>query len=288
MTVRWAVEVEDFSWRYQQAREFALRDVNLKIPEGSFTLVVGPNESGKTTLMLAIKGLIPHSLPGTLRGTVRVFGQPVEHTSAPVLAKRVGYVFGDPEAQFTALTVEEEILFGLENIGVPEEEIGERIRWASELTMVADLLDKPPYDISGGQKQRVAIASVLAMRPDILILDEPTSMIDPLGKDQVVQICAELKATGSMTIIVVEHNVEAFAHLADQVVLVYRGQVVRVAPPREFFEDLEFLAQHDVSPPQVTTLFALLRERGLYNGALPLTDDEGIAAGWQLLAGEGS
>ncbi len=280
-----AVEIEHFSWKYQQGAGLALRDVNVTVAEHDFTLVVGPNESGKTTLMLAIKGLIPHTFPGRLEGEVRVFGEPVERKSATALAKQVGYVFGDPEAQFTALTVEEEILFGLENVGFPEDQIADRIRWASELTMVGDLLDKPPYDISGGEKQRVAIASVIAMDPQILILDEPTSMIDPVGKDLIVTICAELRRERAMTIIVVEHNVEAFAPLADQVVLVRGGRVERQAPAREFFDDAAFLTSRDVSPPQVTQLFERLRARGIYRGAFPLTDDEGVAAGRRVLEG---
>jgi energy-coupling factor transport system ATP-binding protein len=282
--VRNVVEIENFSWTYRLASAPALRDVTLAIAEGEFTLAVGPNEAGKTTLMLAIKGLIPYSFPGRSEGEVRVFGESVEHKSATVFAKQVGYVFGDPESQFTALTVEEEILFGLENVGFPEDQIEERIRWASEVTGIADLLDKPPYDISGGEKQRVAIASVIAMDPQILILDEPTSMIDPLGKDLVVRICAELKRERQMTIVVVEHNIEAFAPLADQVVLVHGGRVERKAPPREFFQDLEYLAGRDVAPPQVTQVFARLRERGMFAGPLPLTDDEGIAAGREVLA----
>ena len=277
------IEITNCSWKYRLAKDFALRDVTLAIGEGEFTLVVGPNEAGKTTLMLAIKGLIPHSVPGVLSGEVRVFGESVEHKSATVLAKQVGYVFGDPEAQFTALSVEEEILFGLENVGFPEEQIEERIRWASAVTGIEGLLEKPPYDISGGEKQRVAIASVIAMDPQILILDEPTSMIDPLGKDLIVRICAELKQERRMTILVVEHNIEAFAPLADQVVLVHGGRVERRAHPREFFQDLDYLAHRDVVPPPVTQVFAHLRARGLYAGALPLTDDEGIAAGRDVL-----
>jgi len=278
-----AVEVEHFSWKYQNAADDALHDVNLTIPAGRFTLVVGPNEAGKTTLMLAIKGLIPQSFPGRTSGVVRVLGEPVAQKNAATLAQQVGYVFGDPESQFTALTVEEEILFGLENIGVPEDEIAERIRWACEVTMIADLLDKPPYDISGGQKQRVAIASVLAMRPQILILDEPTSMIDPLGKDLVVGICAQLKQERHMTVIVVEHNTEAFVSLADHVVLVRGGTIEHEASPREFFDDVEFLRTRDVNPPQVTQVFANLRAKRLFAGPLPLTDEEGLAAGAALL-----
>jgi energy-coupling factor transport system ATP-binding protein len=280
-----AVAVENFSWKYQNAHEFALRNVDLEIAAGEFVLVVGPNEAGKTTLMLAIKGLIPYSFPGRLEGQVRVFGSLVEQMAAPDLAKQVGYVFADPESQFTALTVEEEILFGLENVGVPEDQIEERIWRASRITMVEKLLDKPPYDISGGEKQRVAIAAVLAMEPEILILDEPTAMIDPLGKDTIVRICQTLKQDPKRTIIVVEHNIEAFAPLADRVVLINAGRIERQGPPREFFNEVDFLLARGIQPPEVTQVFARLRQEGVYTGPLPLTDDEGIAAGRQLLLG---
>ncbi len=278
-----AVEIRDLSWRYEYAKRFALERVNLDVAEREFVLVVGPNEAGKTTLVSAIKGIIPHSMSGILQGEVRIFGERVEDMKAPKLASRIGMVFSDPESQFTALTVEEEIVFGLENVGWPKEQIAEQVRWAAEVTDVIDLLDKPPYDISGGQKQRVAIASVIAMRPRILILDEPTSMIDPLGKDQVREICAELKREHEMTIIVVEHNIEAFAPLADKVVVVNDGHVERVGPPAEVFADVEYLVERDLVPPQVTTLFERLRRRGFYGGDLPLTEEVGTTLGRELL-----
>lgn len=277
-----AIELAGVTWRYEHAEEPALIDVNLAIPEGDFVLVIGPNEAGKTTLVSAIKGLIPNSITGVLKGDVLVFGDRLESIKPPVLAKQIGFVFADPESQFTALTVEEEIVFGLENVGWPPATIGERVEWAARITGVEDLLDKPPYDISGGQKQRVAIASVIAMQPRILILDEPTAMIDPLGKDLVVRICADLKNDLDMTIVVVEHNIEAFAPLADKVVMVNEGRVERIAPPREIFGDLDHLLARDVHPPQVTQVFGRLRERGLYHGELPLSDEEGFAS-WRAL-----
>ena len=277
-----AIELNGVTWRYEHAEEPALVDVNLAIPEGDFVLVIGPNEAGKTTLVSVIKGLIPNSITGVLKGDVLVFGDRLESIKPPVLAKQIGFVFADPESQFTALTVEEEIVFGLENVGWPLETIGERVEWAARITGVEDLLDKPPYDISGGQKQRVAIASVIAMQPRILILDEPTAMIDPLGKDLVVRICAELKNDHDMTIVVVEHNIEAFAPLADKVVMVNEGRVERIAPPRGIFSDLDDLLARDVHPPQVTQVFGRLRERGLYHGELPLSDEEGFAS-WRTL-----
>ena len=278
-----AVELNNLSWKYQQSQRWALSDVSLQIPEREFVLVIGPNEAGKTTLASAIKGLIPNSFNGVLKGEVRIFGQPLESMKAPLLAAQIGFVFADPESQFTALTVEEEIVFGLENIGWQPNRIDERVRWAAHITGIEDLLDKPPYDISGGQKQRVAIASVIAMQPRILILDEPTSMIDPLGKNQVVDICAELKRAYDMTIIVVEHNIEAFAPLADRVIVVNEGRVERIGSPAELFSDLDFLQARDVNPPQVAAVFESLRRRGIHHGDLPLSDEDGVERGRQLL-----
>jgi len=272
-----AVSIQDLEWRYENTKEFALKKVSLEIEEGSFFGIVGPNEAGKSTLVYAIKGLIPHSFHGIYRGDVQVFGESVRNKSALDLARDVGLVFADPESQFTALTVEEELVFGMENVGFTLEEIREQLDWLVEITMIGDLLDKSPYDISGGQKQRVAIASVLGMNPRILILDEPTSMLDPLGKDFIFETLEHLKQQLDITIIVVEHNIEQLAPLADQIALVYEGQVLKVAPPAEFFADVEYLAQHDVNTPEVTAFAQLLRERELYNGPLPIHFDDGVA-----------
>lgn len=277
-----AVEISGLSWKYANTKEFAIEGIDLTIEEREFVLVVGPNEAGKTTLVSAIKGLIPHAMPGILKGSVSIFGKPIESLDAPTLASQIGFVFADPESQFTALTVEEEIVFGLENVGWPREKIAERVAWAARITGIEELLDKPPYDISGGQKQRVAIASVIAMQPRVLILDEPTAMIDPLGKDLVVAICAELKREHEMTIIVVEHNIEAFAPLADKVVLVNERRVERIGPPAAIFGDLAHVMARDVHPPQATQVFGRLAERGAYAGNLPLGDEDAIGAGLAL------
>jgi len=279
----YAVVIKDLQWRYENTKEFALKGINLEIEEGAFLGIVGPNEASKSTLVYAIKGLIPHSFHGIYRGDVEIFGERVMDKSALDLARDVGLVFADPESQFTALTVEEEIVFGMENVGFSLEQIRERLEWVVDITMIGDLLDKSPYDISGGQKQRVAIASVLGTNPRILILDEPTSMLDPLGKDFIFETLENLKRQLDITIIVVEHNIEQLAPLADQMALVYEGQILKVAPPSEFFADVEYLAQHDVNTPEVTALARLLREEGLYQGALPIHFDDGVAVARSVL-----
>jgi energy-coupling factor transport system ATP-binding protein len=273
-----AVSMKDFAWRYQGRKSWALEDVNLEIEANCFVGVVGPNEAGKTTLISAIKGLVPNSFHGVIRGTIEIFGQDLREMSGLALARDIGMVFADPEAQFTSMTVEEELVFGMENIGFDLTKIKRQLDWVTGVTLIGDLLDKSPYEISGGQKQRVAIASVLAMQPRIMILDEPTSMLDPLGKDAVFEILENLKRDQELTIIVVEHNVEQIASLADLMVLVYGGKVVKVAPPADFLSDPDFLEAHDVYVPQATAFMHRLRRVGAYAGPLPVTFEDCVRA----------
>jgi energy-coupling factor transporter ATP-binding protein EcfA2 len=252
--------------------------VNLDIEEGTFVSIVGPNEHGKTTLVSCIKGLIPSSFHGVWRGKVEVFGKDVRDKSTQELASEIGFVFSDPEAQFTSMTVEEELVFGLENIGLPLNEIQGRLHWVTQIAMIGDLLDKSPYEISGGQKQRVAIASVLAMKPRILILDEPTSMLDPVGKDFIFDILTQLKHEEDLTIIVVEHNIEQVAPLSDLMVLMYNGGIAKAAPPAEFFEDPAFLEERGIQVPQATAFAGYLKQQSLLRGSLPVRLEGVVAA----------
>lgn len=280
-----AVEIHDLEWRYEIRKNFALKKVNIEIEENSFVGVVGANEQGKTTLISAINGLIPHSYNGIYRGEVKVFGQIVKNMDALELATRVGFVFSDPEAQFTAMTVEEEIIFGLENLGLQFNELKERLEWAAEITMIKDMLDKSPYDVSGGQKQRVAIACVLAMNPPIIIMDEPTSMIDPLGKKTIFDILRKLKDAGEHTLIVVEHNVEELAPLADQMLIMNDGHIDKFLPSREFFSDPAYLDERGVKAPESTAFAQWLISENYLPGdiPLPLALEGGIKATRQAL-----
>lgn len=275
-----AIEIEELEWKYQHTTKFALQGVNLEVPENSFLGIVGANEQGKSTLVNCISGLIPHSYNGIYRGAVRIFGQEVKNTTGLHLAREVGLVFADPEAQFTAMTVEEELIFGLENVGYDVNKIQETLDWVCDVTMIGELLDKSPFDISGGQKQRVAIACVLAMEPRIIIMDEPTSMIDPLGKKFIFDILRKLKESGNRTIIVVEHNIEQLAPLVDNFALMHAGQIIQIAPPEEFFREPELLIQKGVYAPEVTLFTGWLQKQGWFPAAATLPRDlaGGVAA----------
>lgn len=284
-----AIRLTDFAWKYQGAREFALSGVDLTIRAGEFVGVVGPNEAGKTTLVQAIKGIIPSCHNGVLRGSVEVFGREAKDLSATEAAATVGMVFADPDAQFTSMSVEEEITFGLENLGVPVGEILTRLDEVAALTDLADLLEKSPHELSGGQKQRVAIAGVLAMQPRILILDEPTSMLDPRSKTSVYRLLTELKERLNLTVIVVEHSLERLVDVCDRLLLVSAGSIRVDAPTREFFGRLDAADRRSIRVPATIGFLERVRRAGALpaGGDTPVTLDD-VSSAARSLASSGA
>ena len=268
------IEINDYSWKYINTKTPALKNINLSIEEGSFIGIIGPNGSGKTTLAYSIDGLIPGQYNGVKYGTVNVFGREVEEYKTGELQRLAGVVFSDPESQFTAMTVEDELVFGMENIGLTIPEIRERLEWVIELTDLKHLLEKPPYEISGGQKQRVALAAVLSMMPKLLILDEPTSMLDPVSRVRIFDVLAKIKAEKKNTIIVIEHSLEDMVPLADRMMLISDSELVLEDETHAFFEKTEFLLEKGVFPPGVVRFFHELRQRKSFNGRYPLTLSE--------------
>ncbi len=269
-----AVEITDLSWKYDGTDEYLFNHMNLTIKENIFLGIVGSNESGKTTLVSCIKGIIPNSSTGVYKGQVLLYGEPVKDCDSRVIAESAGMVFSDPDAQFTTMSVEEEIAFGLENIGVSVEEINKRIAWVSELCHLEDLLEKPPFDLSGGQKQRVAIAAVLAAKPKIIILDEPTSMLDPKSKDEVFEILENIKTNLKMTVVVIEHNIEKIAELADEVILMKDGLILRHLETKEFFTEVELLKENSLKVPESIELLYYLYNKFQIKGAGPVKLEE--------------
>ena len=279
------IEIEDYSWQYLDSSVPALNNISLSIEEGTFVGVIGPNGSGKTTLAYSMDGLIPGQYHGIKNGTVKILGREVEEYPQGELQQQVGVVFSDPESQFTAMTVEDELVFGMENLGMTIPEIRERLEWVLNLTNLGPLLNKPPYEISGGQKQQVALAAVLAMTPKVLILDEPTSMLDPLSRRRVFDVLARLKREQKNTIIVIEHSLENLIPLADRMILLSSGQIVLDAGTRAFFQHVDLLLEKGISPPGAMRCFYELSRAGIYKGSLPLTVDEAYERLTKLLAG---
>lgn len=231
-----------------------LDGLTLKIKRGEFLSIMGATGAGKTTLCLALNGIIPHTSGGCFGGNVKVCGVNTKETDVPHLAQKLGIVFQDPESQLFCMTVQDEVAFGLENMGVPRDEMHQRVYAALEAVGVRHLAERSPFHLSGGQKQRVAIASMLAMEPEILILDEPTSGLDPVGKEEVFGVVSKLKDEKNMTIIMIEQDSERVAEFSDRVVIMDRGKIVLEDTPRMVFKQVGLLREIGVSIPQVAEL----------------------------------
>jgi len=228
------VDISELNYTYPAAVTPALNGVSLQVEQGEFLAIVGNNGAGKSTLCYALAGFVPHYFKGRLHGKVLVTGLDTQKVSLGELVIRVGLAFQNPFNQITGAkyTVFEEIAFGLENIGVPREQMWKRIETAMELTGITDLKDRSPYSLSGGQQQRVALASILVMEPKVLVLDEPTSQLDPVGSREVFQVIKEMSERG-LTVILVEHKVEWIAQYADRVVALHEGQILIEGKPRD-------------------------------------------------------
>ncbi len=256
-----AIEVKDLWWKYEGNSDWSLKGIDLTVEEGEFLGIVGPSGAGKTTLCLSLVSLIPFLSRGAMKGSVKIDGVETTSTKLKEIVKKVGIVFQDPEPQFVTMSVEDEIAFPMENRCFTREEMIKRIDEAMRLTKISKLRKKYPHELSGGQKQRVAIASFLALRPDIMILDEPTSDLDPVGKTDVFSVISDLKKDHNITFVVVEHNTEELAEFADRIVLLKEGKILREGSPNKFFTDVKFLKNSGVFPPQVTELGFLLNRK---------------------------
>ena len=237
------IELEGVTYTYPGTSSPALKDITLGIPLGQFCAVIGPNGAGKSTLAYTLAGFVPHFYHGNLSGVVRVEGQQTASTPLSELVLTVGLIFQNPFNQIsgTKFTVQEEIGFGLENLGLPRAEMQERIADMMRLLSIEDLADRSPLALSGGQMQRVAIASVLAMQPKILVLDEPTSQLDPIGSREVFAALRALMANISMTVIMIEHKLEWVAMFADRVIALANGALVADGKPGEVLTDEHLL-----------------------------------------------
>ena len=281
------IEIKDYTWQYLNTTRPALKNINLTIEEGAFVGVIGPNGSGKTTLAYSIDGLIPGQYNGIKKGMVNVFGKEVEAYGKGELQRLLGVVFSDPEAQFTSMTVEDELVFGMENLGMTVPEIRERLEWVTQLTDLSHLMEKPPYEISGGQKQRVALAAVLAMTPKVLILDEPTSMLDPVSRMRIFDVLSKLKQEYNNTVIVIEHSLENLIPLADRMILLSNGELLLEDETQAFFQQIAFLLEKGVYPPGSMRFFHELAQRGFYDGMMPLNIDDAYKSLQKVMEKEG-
>lgn len=280
------IKVENFTFYYGDSELPALADINFTVQRGEFLGLTGPTGAGKTTLALALNGIIPHFQRGRWSGRVSVAGLVTAETSCARLAQVVGSVFQDPEAQLVAAEVEEELAFGLENLAVPREEMSRRIDEALSMVGIQQLRHRSLKELSGGQKQKVAIAAAVALRPAILVLDEPTSELDPQGTLEVMEVLQMLNRRYHITILLIEQKLSVIAPYISRLICLNKGRMVADASPRQILSQEKLLNELGLEAPPVSVLFRRLRQAGFYLKDLPLTVEEAQAELAKLLTRE--
>ena len=258
------VVVEDLHFKYPTGQGESLQGISFTVKPGEFIGITGPTGAGKTTLALCLRGLIPHAVAGQMTGSVTVCGLNTRDTEPAKLGEQVSLVFQDPEAQIIGLTVAEDLAFGPENYEWAAERILAEIPIQLKRVRLDGLEERETFSLSGGQKQRVALASGLMMSPSLIILDEPTSELDPIGKEEVFDAVRRLRDEHNATIIMIEHAVEQLAEFADRIIMMDQGKIVAQGAPRELFRNVElFHRTGGERLPQVAELLFALEQDGL-------------------------
>ena len=267
------INTRDLTYTYPGATKPSIKEVSVTINKGDFVILTGPSGCGKTTLCRCFNGLIPHFYSGNLEGEIIVAGLNVADYKIHQLARHVGFVFQNPENQLFALSVEKDVAFGLENFAMPRDDMRKRVDWALQMAGITELSERPPHELSGGQQQRVAIASVLAMQPEIMMLDEPTSFLDPVGAEKIFDVINELNKKLGITIILVEHRLDLAAKYANHVIIMDKGEVALQGSPRDIFTS-EKARLIGVGIPKATKLYQHLKQRGIRLKTVPVTTEE--------------
>ena len=272
------IEVRNLKYKYDSESEnYTLNDVSFQVKKGEWLSIVGHNGSGKSTTVRLIDGLLEAE-----SGDIIISGDKLTAENVWEKRRQIGMVFQNPDNQFVGATVEDDVAFGLENQGLDYDLMVERVQQALELVGMQDFKEREPARLSGGQKQRVAVAGVVALRPDIIILDEATSMLDPEGRLDLIQTVKKIKDSNQLTVISITHDLDEIA-LSDRVLVMKKGQVESTATPRELFsrEDLEELG---LDQPFVNQVKAALRQSGLSLPDSYLTEKELQDQLWALLS----
>lgn len=270
------IRVQDLVYQYADAQHPALNGINLRVQRGDWVAVIGHNGSGKSTLAKNLLGLLEPAA-----GKIEIAGMALSEATVWDIRERVGIVFQNPDNQFVGATVADDVAFSLENRGVPRADMVQRVDAALAKVRMQDFAQREPAHLSGGQKQRVVIAGVVAQKPQILILDEATSMLDPAGRREIVQLIRQLKSEMDLTVLSITHDLEEAAS-ADQVVMLDSGQIVDQGTPEKIFARGTALAEHGLDVPYAERLKAALRARGVVVPDDYLTDEGLVDYLWTL------
>lgn len=286
MSIATAISVRDLWVRYRDEENYVLNGVSIEINEGEFVLLTGPSGCGKTTLCYTIAGIIPRVIKAEVRGSVQVFGLDVFKTSPAELSKYIGIVFQNPEMQLVTSSVYDEVAFPLENLGFPPDEIRRRVGEVLEVVGLKGLEERSPASLSGGQKQALAIASVLALEPKIIILDEPTSQLDLQGTRRITDLILKLRENFKASILAVEHRVEWAVDHVDRVIVMDEGVVKMQGKPAEIFSKKVDVERYGFRPPQVSEIAYRLLEMGVALPKIPISLEEAFKVLRGVLEGD--
>ena len=272
------IELQGLNYQYPLTERPALKDLTLQVEQGEFVAIIGPNGAGKSTLCYALSGFVPHFYKGELKGSLKILGKESLDSTLDEIVLNVGLVFQNPFNQISGakFTVYEELAFGLENLGVPPEEMPPRLERIMRLTGIEELSQRSPYSLSGGQQQRVALASILVMQPKLLVLDEPTSQLDPIGTREVLQVIKEMSNQG-ITVVLAEHKIEWIAEFADRVIVLLDGEMLMDGLPAEVLVS-PLLPEKGISVSRYTSAARQAQAEDLWPAGrrLPVTLEEAV------------
>ncbi len=265
-----SIETNNLCYTYHDGTK-ALANMNFSVEKGENMAILGPNGAGKSTLLHHFNGLL---MPTS--GKVLVLEKEVETSNLDWVRQKVGLVFQDPDDQLFARTVGQDVAFGPVNLGFPPDEVKARVKWALEATEITELENKPPQNLSTGQKKRAALAGVLAMKPEIIVLDEPMANLDPRTASKVLKLLLQLNKDLGLTLIIATHDVDLVPLFADKICILNRGQIVLQGPPKDVFAETELIRKVDLRLPRIAHLFEILSKRNslLMNKQYPLTIGE--------------
>ena len=274
------ITIDGLTFQYRNSRKNALENISLTIQDGCFLGIIGESGAGKTSFIRAVNGIIPHHFPGDYYGSVKIDGEDTFDVTPSTISLKVGTVFQDIDSQMISSVVEDEILFGLENYSVPREEIESRLVGALDAVGIPQLRYRNIAHLSGGQKQKVALAAIIALRPKILLLDEPTSELDPQSSLAIFRLLRELNESYGLTVVVVEQKIMLLSEFVKEMAVMKDGKVILHGPVREALKKAEELEKSGINCPRVVTLSNRLMEMGVRLDDVCVTVDEA-----QVMAG---
>ena len=271
-----SIQITNLTYKYPISEEPVLRNINLNVKKGELCAIIGANGSGKTTLCNAIRGFVPKFYKGEISGEIIVNGKDVQKEEIGNTALDIGFVFQNPFTQISGIakTVFEELAYGLENMGIEREIIIRRVEETMRMTKIEEFRDRNPFQLSGGQQQRVALAAILVMGQPVLVIDEPTSQLDPQSTDDVFEVIKLMKSMGK-TIVLVEHKMEQIAEYADHVVVLDKGEIAMEGTPKEVFSN-PLCEKYHTRLPQCTKIFRELKNMGIEMEGTPVTVEETV------------